>query len=176
MTSIQKLMLNAWASEYALRITPVVNDEHYVRNSFHWTFPQAYYSVLFSVRAALTAYGIESYHHYKESDIAVLVESLMAAGVYPEKWRMEGQNFFEFLSPLRISSRQTMEDLGDNDPLAMLHLLTQIVERVNTHTEAYLRQRMGTEAFVTLIQQQPQYLQESFLATRAAQLLLPAIA
>lgn len=56
--ALEKLMLNSWSAEYALRITPVVNDEQYLQSSLHWTFPQAYYSVLFSARAFLSVQGI----------------------------------------------------------------------------------------------------------------------
>ena len=40
--ALEKLLLNSWSAEYALRITPVVNDEQYLQSSLHWTFPQAY--------------------------------------------------------------------------------------------------------------------------------------
>lgn len=52
-----KLLLNSWGAEYALRITPVVNDEQYLQSSLQWTFPQAYYSAMFSARAFLDVQG-----------------------------------------------------------------------------------------------------------------------
>lgn len=55
---MQDLLENAWKTEYALRRTAEVPDEAFLRNALHWTFPQAYYSVLFSLRAWLVARNI----------------------------------------------------------------------------------------------------------------------
>lgn len=35
--ALEKLLLNSWSAEYALRITPVVNDEQYLQSSLHST-------------------------------------------------------------------------------------------------------------------------------------------
>ncbi|MCU0352366.1 MAG: hypothetical protein MUD08_01300 [Cytophagales bacterium] len=55
---IKKLLRNAWNTEYALRTTAQLGDEQYLRNALHWTFPQAYYSVLFGLRAFLATFGL----------------------------------------------------------------------------------------------------------------------
>ena len=83
--SLEKLLLNSWSAEYALRITPVVNDrssdsEHYMQNSLHWTFPQAYYSVLFSARAFLATQGISVSN---EELIRKRVGNMVVRGHYP---------------------------------------------------------------------------------------------
>lgn len=80
--TIHKLMLNSWSAEYALRITPVVNDEQYLQSSLHWTFPQAYYSVLFSARAFLAAFGVNLTN---ELQIARAIARKVTAGFYPHE-------------------------------------------------------------------------------------------
>ncbi len=77
---LEKLLLNSWSAEYALRITPVVNDEQYLQSSLHWTFPQAYYSVLFSARAFLAIQGINVSN---EELIRKRIGNMVVRGYYP---------------------------------------------------------------------------------------------
>lgn len=79
--AIEKLLLNAWSAEYALRITPVVNDEVYLQSALHWTFPQAYYSVLFSARAFLAVQGSCSSN---EDEVRKQIGGRVVGGFYPE--------------------------------------------------------------------------------------------
>ena len=78
--TIEKLLLNSWSAEYALRITPVVNDEQYLQSSLHWTFPQAYYSALFSARAFLAVQGINVSN---EELIRKRIGNAVVRGYYP---------------------------------------------------------------------------------------------
>ncbi|MGA0555480.1 hypothetical protein ACO2Q8_02440 [Larkinella sp. VNQ87] len=78
--SLEKLLLNSWSAEYALRITPVVNDNQYLQSSLHWTFPQAYYSVLFSVRAFLHTMGEPVSN---EEIIRRRIGNMVVRGYYP---------------------------------------------------------------------------------------------
>ncbi|UHG89452.1 hypothetical protein [Spirosoma oryzicola] len=78
--ALEKLLLNSWSAEYALRITPVVNDEQYLQSSLHWTFPQAYYSALFSARAFLAVQGINVSN---EELIRKRVGNMVVRGYYP---------------------------------------------------------------------------------------------
>ena len=78
--ALEKLLLNSWSAEYALRITPVVNDDQYLQSSLHWTFPQAYYSVLFSARAFLTVQGIAVSN---EELIRKRIGNAVVRGFYP---------------------------------------------------------------------------------------------
>ncbi|RYC69668.1 hypothetical protein [Spirosoma sordidisoli] len=75
-----KLLLNGWSAEYALRITPVVNDDQYLKSSLHWTFPQAYYAVLFTSRALLMVRG---YYVSSEGLIAKRIASFVQRSYYP---------------------------------------------------------------------------------------------
>jgi hypothetical protein len=78
--ALAKLLLNSWSAEYALRITPVVNDEQYLQSSLHWTFPQAYYSALFSARAFLTVQGVNVSN---EEVIRKRIGNMVVRGYYP---------------------------------------------------------------------------------------------
>jgi len=78
--SLEKLLLNSWSAEYALRITPVVNDEQYLQSSLHWTFPQAYYSALFSARAFLAIQGVNVSN---EELIRKRIGNAVVRGFYP---------------------------------------------------------------------------------------------
>ena len=78
--ALEKLLLNSWSAEYALRITPVVNDEQYLQSSLHWTFPQAYYSALFSARAFLAVQGINVSN---EELIRKRIGNMVVRGYYP---------------------------------------------------------------------------------------------
>ena len=78
--ALEKLLLNSWSAEYALRITPVVNDEQYLQSSLHWTFPQAYYSCLFSARAFLAVQGINVSN---EELIRKRIGTMVVRGHYP---------------------------------------------------------------------------------------------
>lgn len=78
--ALEKLLLNSWSAEYALRITPVVNDEQYLQSSLHWTFPQAYYSVLFSARAFLAIQGVNVSN---EELIRKRIGNMVVRGYYP---------------------------------------------------------------------------------------------
>ena len=77
---VKKLLLNAWSTEFALRHTAELGDEQYLRNALHWTFPQAYYSVLFGIRAFLTTLGIRQNN---EETIRREVGHLVVKGYYP---------------------------------------------------------------------------------------------
>jgi hypothetical protein len=81
MIQFEKLLLNSWSAEYALRITPAVNDKQYLQSSLHWTFPQAYYSILFSARAFLAA---KLWPDSNPDVVARRVGRLVAAGYYPQ--------------------------------------------------------------------------------------------
>ena len=54
----KKWLLNAWNSEYTLRSTAANLDANYQKHALHWTFPQAYYSILYSAKAFLAIQGI----------------------------------------------------------------------------------------------------------------------
>ena len=44
--ALTKLLHACWSTEYALRATAELGDENFLRNALHWTFPQAYHTIL----------------------------------------------------------------------------------------------------------------------------------
>ncbi len=77
---IKKLLLNSWSTEYALRTTAELGDDQYLRSALHWTFPQAYYSILFGLRAFLATLGVTGNN---SELIRREVSRLVVKGFYP---------------------------------------------------------------------------------------------
>ncbi|MCX6218371.1 hypothetical protein [Spirosoma sp.] len=114
-TDLYHLLLNSWSAEYALRITPVVNDEQYLQSSLHWTFPQAYYSVLFSARAFLRVMGSNLSN---EENIVRKISSYVSMGVYPKSL-----SFYMYGTPDDYKVKNL------TDQLALTHFLATTRER-----------------------------------------------
>jgi len=77
----KKWLLHAWSAEYTLRTAANHADENYQKHSLHWTFPQAYYSVLYSAKSFLAIQGIDV---PIESVIGQIINGYVAKGWYPE--------------------------------------------------------------------------------------------
>ncbi|OJW78421.1 hypothetical protein [Spirosoma sp. 48-14] len=106
-----KLLSNGLSAEYALRITPVVNDEQYLQSSLHWIFPQAYYSVYFSARAFLAAQG---FYLANEDQIRRKVNALVVAGYYPKSINFYGYGVVKPFQIWRIDNNaDSAETLND---------------------------------------------------------------
>ncbi|MBB4600690.1 hypothetical protein HNQ93_001949 [Hymenobacter luteus] len=58
--AITKLLHASWSTEYALRATAELGDEDYLRNALHWTFPQAYHTIMAGLQAFLYTAGVRS--------------------------------------------------------------------------------------------------------------------
>ncbi|WP_245815326.1 hypothetical protein [Hymenobacter gelipurpurascens] len=58
--AITKLLHACWSTEYALRATAELGDEDYLRNALHWTFPQAYHTIMAGLQAFLYTAGVRS--------------------------------------------------------------------------------------------------------------------
>ncbi len=77
----KKWLLHAWNAEYTLRSTATNPDQHYQKHALHWTFPQAYYSVLYSAKAFLAIQGINV---PIESVIGQIINGYVVKGWYPQ--------------------------------------------------------------------------------------------
>ncbi len=77
----KKLLINCWSSEYALRSTGSLGDSQYLRHALHWTFPQAYYSILFGLRGFLMTHSVTGSN---EELIRREVSKLVVKGFYPQ--------------------------------------------------------------------------------------------
>ena len=58
--AITKLLHTCWSTEYALRATAELGDDNFLRNALHWTFPQAYHTILSGLQAFLYTTGVRS--------------------------------------------------------------------------------------------------------------------
>ncbi|UOQ76248.1 hypothetical protein MUN84_16925 [Hymenobacter sp. 5516J-16] len=58
--AVTKLLHASWSTEYALRATAELGDEDYLRNALHWTFPQAYHTIMAGLQAFLYTAGVRS--------------------------------------------------------------------------------------------------------------------
>jgi hypothetical protein len=58
--AITRMLHSCWSTEYALRATAELGDEDYLRNALHWTFPQAYHTILSGLQAFLYTTGVRS--------------------------------------------------------------------------------------------------------------------
>jgi uncharacterized protein (UPF0332 family) len=55
---IKAMLLNAWNTEFSLRGVAKTQDNQFINHSLHWTFPQAYFSIFYSIRALMGTQGI----------------------------------------------------------------------------------------------------------------------
>lgn len=61
----RKLLWNCWSTEYAFRLSGLVDDPEFYRYALHWNFPQAYYSLYLSMTAYQYTQGVDSWEHEK---------------------------------------------------------------------------------------------------------------
>lgn len=161
MDALGKLLLNCWSAEYALRITPVVDEQLAVQVSRSWTFPQVYYSVLFSTRAFLLMQGRHARH---EDDIHGEVVRLYTHGVYsPGAIVGDVCTFFNVLQLLRIQSCNEPLHI-EHDQLPDFHQkLIDIAAHINAMHERFIFDALGVQAWARLIEPVPQYMKDFFL-------------
>lgn len=159
--SILKLLLNSWSAEYALRITPLVTDEQYLNSALHWTYPQAYYSAFFSLRAVLVTLGCPT----SETTSALASSTVLHKyGLY-EGSGLES-NFLFMLNEARTDARSMAARVATEGPLAVQAKLLAIVEAAALAHEAHIVDVLGESAFADLIGSVPSYLKEGFVWER----------
>ena len=76
----KKMLIQCWNTEYALRTTAANGDESYLKNALHWTFPQAYYCLLFGAKAFLATQGATL---VSENAVRQRLARLVSSGWYP---------------------------------------------------------------------------------------------
>ncbi len=84
--TVKRLLTNAWSTEYALRNPASPRDDPFARNTLYWSFPQAFYSVAFSLRAFVALHsrmrpGLTSGDD--ETILRRVTGRLVARGYYP---------------------------------------------------------------------------------------------
>jgi hypothetical protein len=163
---IGKLLLNSWSAEYALRITPLVNDELYLQNTLHWTLPQAYYAAMFGARAVLLT---TSQAVIGEPEISKSMQRFHQAGYYQPDFTADCNPFEEVLS-LRASTKQQIP-IPDDVRTYQQKLIEQ-GERIARCHERMIMRTIGVTAYrQTVVAQTPDYLRKSFVDDRTTILL-----
>ena len=167
---VSKLLLNAWTAEYALRIKPLHCDREYLNQALNWFFPQAYYAVLFSVRAVL---AVDDIRMTSQDEIEKLMNQWAKAGADGPVYTQQG-NPFEGLTQYRIKA-DSKPRLMSGPEAAALHInLIKKVDQVNTTLETYIHNRLGTYLYAMLISNAPDYLRRDYLQLRAQLVLNPS--
>ncbi|MBA4850134.1 hypothetical protein [Emticicia sp. BO119] len=77
---IKTMLLNAWNTEFALRNVVKNSDTRFLNHSLHWTFPQAYFSIFYSIRALMGTQGI---YTADESTLSKRMANWIERGFYP---------------------------------------------------------------------------------------------
>ncbi|MCY7352578.1 MAG: hypothetical protein LH606_18300 [Cytophagaceae bacterium] len=79
--TVKRLLGNAWSTEYALRQAASQRDDPFASNTLYWTFPQAFYSVFFSLRAFACLRGLTVSED--ETTLRRFTGRLVSTGYYP---------------------------------------------------------------------------------------------
>jgi hypothetical protein len=181
LAQMQELLANAWKTEYALRRTAEVEDEAFLRNALHWTFPQAYYSVLFSLRAMLVTRNVTTNNptlfrgeagrlaagrfypdragfyasgHYDDFKVHRLPRSGAKPSLLPATTPFESQTqIAQFLRTTRtLKAKAVRQQVQANPKLALRHPKTgQVLERFTRKDWEKLTTRLGYTSYFDLM-------------------------
>ncbi|WP_461073396.1 hypothetical protein [Spirosoma horti] len=166
-TSVGKLLLNAWSAELALRIKPNCSERDFLNASLSWTFPQAYYAVLFSARAVL---AVDEIRIANPEVIEKLLSRWALAGKYGPVYTQQGNPFTDLIQH-RITGSFKLQRMSGPEA-ATLHIrLTEKVHAVGLIHETYIINRMGAGAYRNIVDSLPDYLKNGFVGARATFLL-----
>lgn len=166
-TSVGKLLLNAWSAELSLRIKPNCSDRDYLNASLYWTFPQAYYAVLFSARAVLAVDGIRIAN---PEVIENLLSRWALAGKYGPIYTQQGNPFTDLIQH-RLTGNFKPQRMSGPEAAALHIKLTEKVHAVGLIHETYIINRIGAENYRILVDSLPDYLKNGFVGARTTFLL-----
>lgn len=78
--TMQRLLYNAWSTEYALRQTAQHGDKGYLKYALHWAFPQAFYSIFLAMQAYYSTVGVRDNNFDR---LSREFGNMVANGAYP---------------------------------------------------------------------------------------------
>lgn len=165
--AVRKLLLNAWTAEYALRIKPVAIDRDYLNHALSWVFPQAYYAVLFSARAVLY---VDDIRISNPEVIESLINRWCEGGKYGTGFTKENNPFTEVMQ-FRVKGTVQPRRLSGPEAAATHIRLTERIHAISIIHETYILNRLGSDAYRTLVDNLPDYLKTGFVGARATLLL-----
>jgi hypothetical protein len=140
---IKKYLFNCWNTEYALKNTAEINDEQYLRNALHWTFPQAYYSVYAGVQAFLATQGIRATN---SEQVRREVGRLVVKGAYPNPVGFYAAGHFGDFRVFRLpfSKWKPGLELADKEPEAQAQI-GQFLRTTRKLRAQNIRQRVQSD-------------------------------
>ncbi len=136
----KKWLLNAWNAEYTLRSTAANPDANYQKYALHWTFPQAYYSILYSAKAFLAIQGINV---ALESAVRQIINGYVVKGWYPFSVSFYADGAFGNYSFHRLAdtNEQALIQPIDTPKQAEAHIVQFLKTTRNLRARAF-RQRL----------------------------------
>lgn len=152
----KKWLLNAWNAEFTLRTTAANPDENFLKYALHSTFPQAYYSVLYSAKAFLSIQGINV---NAEAIMRQIINGYVVKGWYPKSVSFYAEG------PV---GHYTLHHLLDSDEQALL-LPIQTPKQAEAHVAQFLKttRNLSARAFRQRLQANP----EKALRTKTGKIL-----
>lgn len=152
----KKWLLNAWNAEYTLRTTAANPDKNFLKYALHSTFPQAYYSVLYSAKAFLAIQGINV---NAEAIIRQIINGYVVKGWYPKSVSFYAEG------PV---GHYSLHHLLDSDEQALL-LPIQTPKQAEAHVAQFLKTTRNISARV--FRQRLQANPEKALRTKTGKIL-----
>ena len=105
---IKAMLLNAWNTEFSLRNVVKTADQQYLNHSLHWTFPQAYFSVFYSIRALMATQGV---YTSDEKALGKRIANWVARGFYPSYVGFYASGNYNDFKIHRVGSRKARPSL-----------------------------------------------------------------
>ncbi|WP_337041056.1 hypothetical protein [Emticicia sp. 17c] len=115
---IKAMMINAWNTEFSLRNVARTPDRQFLAHSLHWAFPQAYFSVYYSVRAVL---GTQGFYSSDEDLVTKRMASWVERGFYPASlgyYSSGNYNDFKIHRLAKSTIRPSVDFLKDEEDVA----------------------------------------------------------
>lgn len=143
----RKLLWNCWSTEYAFRLSGLVDDPEFYRYALHWNFPQAYYSLYLSMTAYQFTQGTESWEHEKSIKV---FGNHVKDGHYPEAVSFYASGQYEntrvYKLPLatrRLSEFEVLASIQTTDDaqMAIKSFLKSKREKNAEHKRERLKQK-----------------------------------
>ena len=161
LTTVSKLLINAWSAEYALCLEVPFLDPDYIASSLNWFLPQAYYSFLFSLRARLVVDDVHVANARTVEDEAI---RLARTGAYGPVVAREESPFADLFAQ-RIQSGSVYSLPVQAIAPKRAKLIRQVQSVALIH-ETYIHNRLGSAAYQQLVGQVPAYLINNFVGAR----------
>lgn len=155
---LYKLLLNAWSAEYALSITPLIDDNDYQQLALSWQLPQAYYAGLFSAKALMFVNGFTA---PSTGEIYGQVAIWAAEGMYSPTNR----NTLEALQPYAHTSTGPALKVPFHQVESTRKLLALSADEMMMAHERAICEQIGCDEYDRILGMAPDYIRSGTSAT-----------